>query len=66
MNKYVKKALICLLKEEVKVSSWGIYNITIDESSINFNVDGLIYKGCISIRCYETYYEVHFEPGKKI
>ena len=64
MNKNVKKALICLLKEEEKVSSWGITNITIDESSINFKVDGFLYKGSLSIRCDETYYEIHFECGK--
>lgn len=66
MNKNVKKALICLLKEEVKVSSWGISNINIDESSINFNVDGFLYKGCISIKCDENCYEIHFDHGKKL
>lgn len=66
MNKNVKKALVCLLKEEEKVSSWGISNINIDESSINFNVDGFLYKGLISIKCDETNYEIHFERGKKI
>lgn len=66
MDKNVKKALICLLKEEEKVLSWGITNISIDESSINFNVDGFLYKGSISIRCDETYYEIHFDCGKII
>lgn len=66
MNINVKKALICLLQEEEKVSSWGIYKINIDESSINFNVDGFLYKGCISIKCDETNYEIHFEHGKII
>lgn len=66
MNKNVKKALVCLLKEEEKVSSWGISNINIDESSIKFNVDGFLYKGCISIKCDETYYDIHFEGDKKL
>ena len=66
MDKNLKKALICLLKEDEKVSSWGISNINIDECSINFNVDGFLYKGGVSIRCDETYYEIHFEGEKKI
>lgn len=66
MNSNLKEALICLLKEKEKVSSWGISNISIDESSINFNVDGFLYKGCVSIRCDETFYEIHLERGKKL
>lgn len=66
MNKKVKKALICLLQEEEKVSSWGICKINIDENSINFNVDGFLYKGCVSIKCDKTCYEIHFEHGKII
>lgn len=38
MNKNAKKALICLLQEEDKVSSWGISKINIGENSISFNV----------------------------
>lgn len=66
MNEKLKKALICLLQEEDKVSSWGICKINIDESSINFNVDGFLYKGCVSIKCGETCYEIHFENKKII
>jgi len=66
MNKMVKKALICLLQEEEKVSSWGICKINIDDSTINFNVDGFLYKGRISIKCDETCYEIYFEHGKKL
>lgn len=65
MDKNLKKVLICLLSEEEKVSSWGISNITIDESQINFNVDGFLYKGRISIRYDETYYEISFERDNK-
>lgn len=66
MNKKVKKALICFLKEEEKVSSWGISNINIDDSSIKFNVDGFLYKGCVCIRCDESYYDINFEGDKKL
>ena len=66
MNKNVKKALICLLQEEDKVSSWGISKINIGENSINFNVDGFLYKGCASIKCDETCYEIYFEHGEII
>lgn len=66
MDIMVKKALICLLQEEEKVSSWGICQINIDENTINFNVDGFLYKGRISIKCDETCYEIRFEHGTKI
>lgn len=66
MDKNLKKGLIFLLSEEEIVSSWGISNITIDENSINFNVDGFLYKGRISIKYVETYFEISFGCDKKI
>ncbi len=62
----LKKGLIFLLSEEEIVSSWGISNITIDENSINFNVDGFLYKGRISIKYVETYFEISFGCDKKV
>ena len=64
MDKNLKKGLIFLLSEEEIVSSWGISNITIDENSINFNVDGFLYKGRISIKYVETYFEISFGCDK--
>ena len=66
MDKNVRNALICLLKEEDKVSSWGISNISIDDSSINFVVDGFLYKGHVRILCDESYYKIRFDNGKTI
>lgn len=66
MDKNLKKGLIFLLSEEEIVSSWGISNITIDENSINFNVDGFLYKGRISIKYVETYFEIRFGCDKKV
>lgn len=62
----VRRALICLLNEEEKVSSWGITNINIEENSINFDVDGFLFRGHISIKCEETYFEIQMEGGKNI
>lgn len=64
MDKNVKNALIYLLKEEDIVSSWGISHISIDDSSINFVVDGFLYKGQIKILCNDSYYEIRFNNGK--
>ena len=66
MDKKLKNGLLCLLSEEEIVSSWGISNITIDENSINFNVDGFLYKGRISIKYVETYFEICFGCDKKV
>lgn len=66
MNKNVIKAIIYLLKEEEKVLSWGMTNISIKGSSIHFDVDGFIYQGHIIIKCDEMYYEIQLEDGKKI
>lgn len=63
MNKKVKKALLCLLKDEVMVSSWGITNISIKKSSICFDVAGFIYRGRININCEQSFYEIQLDNG---
>lgn len=66
MNKKVKKALLCLLKDEVIVSSWGITNISIKKSSICFDVAGFVYKGRINIKCEQSFYEILLDNGTAI
>lgn len=66
MNKNVRNAVSCLLKEEHIVSSWGISNISIEDSSIHFSVDGFIYQGNVCIKCNNDYYEILFDDGKTI
>lgn len=66
MDRNLKEGLISLLSEEEKISSWGITNIAIDDSSISFNVDGFIYKGRVCIYYVEPYYYISFGGDKKI
>ena len=49
MNEKIKKTLIILLNDELIVASWGISNITINESYFEFIVSGIIYQGKVSI-----------------
>ncbi len=68
LDSNLKMALIELLKHEVEVSSWGIYNIKVMENSANFCVDGLRYKGKVSIKPTLTEineFEVLFSNGEK-
>lgn len=66
MNKKVKEAVVCLLKEEAIVSSWGLSNISIEDCSVNFVVDGFVYKGNVCIVCDKSYYEIQFDGGRTI
>lgn len=66
MDEKVKNALVCLLNKDEIISSWGINNISIEERSISFDVEGLIYKGNICIRCDKPDYEIQFEDGRTI
>ena len=66
MNKNVKRVIVDLLKEKEIVSSWGISNILIKESSVHFQVEGFIYRGLICIKCNESNCEIKFDDGKTI
>ena len=63
MNEKIKKALIILLNDELTVASWGISNITINESSFEFMVSGFIYQGKVSISIKNSNYLITFENG---
>lgn len=63
MEAKIKKALIFLLNEEDKVSSWGLSNISITETSIEFDVDGLVYTGRIIIKSNNFDYQIIFDDG---
>ena len=58
MNRMIKKALICLLNNEVVVCSWGLTNININESSIEFDVFGFLYQGNVKISPIEFGYRI--------
>ena len=63
MNEKIKKALIILLNDELTVASWGISNITINESYFEFMVSGFIYQGKVSISIKNSNYLITFENG---
>ena len=45
MNEKIKKALVCLLNEEVIVTSWGVTNLNINDTSFMFEVSGFLFQG---------------------
>ena len=46
-----QKQLLCtLINDYIRVASWGITNISIDEEKISFNVNGFNYCGDIIIK----------------
>lgn len=49
ISKALKLVLITLLEDKVKVASWGISNIVIKPTIITFNVDGIKFKGLVTV-----------------
>jgi hypothetical protein len=67
MNKNIKKALVYLLNEEVIVTSWGISNINIEDTSIGFEVSGFIYQGKVQVSLYnDDGYKINFDTGESV
>lgn len=60
MNETIKKALVCLLNEEIVVTSWGICNICIQEASIEFDVSGFLYQGNVKVIPNKSGYRIIF------
>ena len=60
MNETIKKAVVCLLNEEVVVTSWGISNISIKEVSIEFDVSGFLYQGNVKVIPIKSGYRIFF------
>lgn len=66
MNEKIKNALVYLLNEEVKVASWGITNINITDTTIDFEVSGFIYQGKVQVMSIDNGYEINFDTGDSI
>lgn len=58
MNEKIKKALVCLLNEEVIVTSWGITNLNINDTSFMFEVSGFLFQGKVEIIPCESGYRI--------
>ena len=54
LDKALRLALITLLEDKVTVASWGISNIIIKPSILIFDVDGMKYKGTVSVEASST------------
>ena len=59
LNRALRLVLITLLKDQVTVASWGISNIVIKPSVLTFNVDGMKFKGIVSVKVTGTTYTLH-------
>ena len=54
LDRSLRLALITLLKDNVTVKSWGISNINIKPTILTFDVDGMKFKGTVSIEVSGT------------
>ena len=61
MNEKIKKALVSLLNEEIVVTSWGITNININDTSVGFEVSGFLYKGKVELSSCESGYSIKLD-----
>ena len=66
MNEKIKKALVSLLNEEVVVTSWGITNININDTSVRFEVSGFLYKGKVELTPCESGYIIKLDNAENI
>lgn len=58
MDEKIKKALVCLLNEEVIVSSWGVTNLNINDISFMFEVSGFLFQGKVEVIPCESGYSI--------
>ena len=61
MNDKIKKALVSLINEEIVVTSWGITNIIINDTSVGFEVSGFLYKGKVELSICESGYSIKLD-----
>lgn len=66
MCEEIREALISLLNEEIKVVSWGVSNIIINDTSFEFCVSGFIFEGKVMVNLHESDYQVCFDNGDVI
>ena len=50
LSKGIRRVLIAFLKDKVKVASWGITNICIEDTLLRFDVNGFKFSGNIQIK----------------
>lgn len=52
-----------MLREEVIVGSWGITNINVEETYIEFHVCGFLYQGKVRLTLFEHGYRINLDNG---
>ena len=57
----IRDVLVALLEDNIVVTSWGLSNLTVKDGIIFFSVNGLKYKGEISIKVsdLQSGYDLH-------
>lgn len=58
LTRGIKRLLVAFIDESVIVTSWGITNIRIGNEMIEFNVSGLLYKGSVTIKDFDSFYNI--------
>lgn len=66
MNKKIKSLMRVFINNQVIVNSWGITEIGIHEEYLMFKVDGLKYKGMISIQAEKDDYIIRLNSSNTI
>lgn len=66
MSIEIKLLMIAFLNESVIVASWGITNVKVQEEKLEFDVNGLLYKGNIIISVHKNCYSVEINGEKFI
>lgn len=64
MNEKIKKALVCLLNEEVIVTSWGVTNLNISDTSFVFEVSGFLFQGKVEVIPCKSGYSIKLGNAK--
>lgn len=58
MNEKIKNALVCFLNEEIIVTSWGVTNLNINDTSFMFEVSGFHFQGKVEVIPCESGYSI--------
>ena len=58
LTKGIRRLLVAFIDESVIVTSWGVTNIRIGSGMIVFDVSGLLYKGSVIIKEYNSSYNI--------
>lgn len=61
MNSNIRKLLLELLRQNVIVGSWGMTNVSIKQDTINFDVQGMLYQGAVSISPQKGIYHIELD-----